>query len=367
MNVELNKNHCIVIRAIYELRIISPQFEHGDLEEKTLELRRLDGVHYPKPISRQNWTAPFADSKTGRVWAMIGQAVRRQLPHDHPIERAIRECKRADSALVADLKSQIVDLEKRVKEAERLQGQAETGLMNFKANHHAQQCADAHYRINFERVAGDNKRLAEAAEKDANTILELLGQVTMLTRRVNQMGAAMPESTAPGGAVPIKRPTFIEPVLTGNDKDLTQEDVLLSYRRAIDDALRELEGKAGKSPNPDITIVFHDFSIGVKKLYDDGKLPLRASGLDNFIFACHGLTRDIREQVFCKVAKLIPIDPVVVVIDGSKIIGSLPAMTKGNANNHEWFVTLARAKTWRKQPINPLDEGFDTTIFRRIG
>jgi len=343
------------------------KLENAWVERKTAVLKRQEGEEKTGAVARQQWTAPFGDTSTEKTWAQIGEAVRGRLPYNDPIEIKIRACKSADSALVADLKEQIVHMETRVEEAEAAKSKAIIEFEEFKAKYFNEQCTDAHYRINFDKTIKSNKRYIEQAKQDSETMKGLISQVQMSNQHVALLEAKLTDEdlNLNVGVESIKRPRVFEPKLTGSNESLEDEELLIMYEKAIEVWLDDMEAVEKKSDS-DITIVFHDFNLDIKVFVAEGKIPFRSARMDNIIFACHGASADIRMLIYRRIAALSASTPRVVVVSGKGRVQHLPVKERKGVDNHRWFVSQVRTGAFRARPVNGLNEGYDMVIYRRL-
>jgi hypothetical protein len=369
LELKLTKNQELVLRAVYELRIEkkSHTIEHAWIEEKTITLKILGNEKKTNKVSRQQWTEPYNNTPTEKMWKRIGEAVRGRLPSNDPIEKRIRAYNSADSVLVSELKDQIVQLEARVEKAEAAKAKTNTEYEEFKSKYYKEQCTDAHYRINLKKIIIEKETLIARSKLDGDTINGLIIQENTNQKKIALLEATLSDECLklPTDVESIKRPQFFEPKLIGRDDNLGNEELLIMYENAIGVGLDDLE-KATKKCDADVTIVFHDFNIDIKTFVKEGKVPFRSVRIDNIIFACHGVSPDIRGTIYRRISALAAYVPRIVYISGKGKLEYLPINGREGVHNHDRFVTLVRTGAFRTMPINGQKEGYDTVIYRSL-
>ena len=380
MSIKLTTTQVVTLRAIYALRGANYEKSLPDLDvmAKTQELRESDGAKNPKPVGRQLWTSKSVTdpNPTTRVWAMIGLAIRGKLPHNHPIEKKIRAFKEDSAAENArfkeenkKLKEMVKSLEGRVEKLGSEKSEATKDLKEYKDEYRNDQCEDAHYRINFEKIGNTNVKLNVQADNDRKTIAGLTLENSNLNQRIRDLEAMLSDAgqAVSGKVKSIKPPTILEAQLTGDNKSLTDPELRVQYIAAVEAKIEELETVARRKQQPDITIVFHDFNADTKALVDAGDIPPRSAQADNILFACHGVSPELREEVYRRAEPLTGAKPRVVIVSGKGKVARIPVKDRTNENDHDWFATRVREGKYRRTPIVAEREGYDTVIYRRLG
>jgi len=377
-NIKPGSPQHYVIRAIYALRggDYRIKLEHSDVEEKTSKLRHDDGARKTNPVGRQSWTSPFKPTDTDKVWEQIGDAVRGKLPHNHPIEMLIRDCKADDTVEKERYKEEnerllerLADLESRVAIAEVASKAAVAELQEFKNKHYARQCEDALYTVEFRKIVKQNESFIERAKQADKTIKALTAKVSSLEREKSDLESILADedSALNSDVKSIKRPVIIEPKISGTNVTKDAAGLLEEYSKAIQAELDVLEDTAKKKDRPDITIVYHECNIDLKASIDAGRIPFRSSRLDNILFACVGPTPRDRQEIYLRASTLIPSAPRVVIVSGKGKVEQLPVKERTIESDHEWFTALVRTGKIKLRPVNGLEEGYDTVVYRRAG
>ncbi len=378
--VKLTRTQGTVAHALCRIRGVdntrSLKGEFAKIEETTAQIRRENNDPKQGKISRQLWTEPFSKNETGKGWKMLGQAVRGELSHQHPIEIFIRRF-RADPAVeLAQKEGELnqaqkiaTDLQAQFEIASKERDDAKTALDEYKSKFRADQCTDAHFKVNYQRVIGDNEKKTEEinAQKDITRGLKI--ENTNLVGRINELEAQLRDLSGDQlkNVVPLKKPDFIEPEIVGSEKDIDTDDLLIKYEDAVDDALEKLKKLVRKKKQPSITIVFHTFNESIENLYKDQLIPLLSSSADNIVFGVCSFDKDLRQRVYGEARILTKSDPLIVHVSGAKV-SCLPPPNRTSQSDHERFVALARGGYPARQTrFNPENEGYDTVVFRRLG
>lgn len=362
------------IRGVDNTRSLKGEF--AKIEEATAQIRRENNDPKQVKISRQLWTGPFSDKDTGKIWKKLGQAARGELSHQDPIEQLIRSFKDDPAVELAKTEGElyqtqkiVADLEGQLDVAKKERDEAVKAYDEYKAKFRADQCTDAQFKVNYQRVIEDNEKKTEEINTQKEITRGLKTENTNLVGRTNELEAQLRDLTGDQSknVVALKKPDFIEPKIVGSEKDIDTDDLLIKYEDAVDDALDKLKKLVRKQKLPRITIVFHTFNETIENLYKDQLIPLLSASADNIVFGLCSFDKDLRQRVYGEARILTKCDPLIVHISGEKV-SCLPPKKRTSQSDHEWFVALSRGGYPSRQTrFNPESEGYDTVVFRRLG
>ena len=370
----LTRTQKLVVKAIYAARVASgsKRVTNDEVSKHTELVLIAEGDPKPKKVSRQNWTSKSKYTKTDQVWRLISEAIKGNLPGNHPIERMIRDCDIPDQALLRSLKEENIALKSETKDLLRCvddvnnqKKEIEKKFKELRSKHYTKQGEDALYKVSFERIVRENRGLAKQADTDSKTIKGLMMKISECQKEINTLKASLSDLNISHKKVsPIIKPKLFEPRISGKDPDKSSDALLKDYYDESYSLLDSLENIIKSIQDSEIVLIFQMFNCNVKSLIAQGKIPFRSAKKNTYVFSFLGIYKDFRKEVYKRLLPFSFAEPQVVIIVNSKI-ATLPT-ERTNHNNQQWLEHLVHTEKFRKQTINPETEGYESVIYRKL-
>lgn len=314
-----------------------------------------NGVPHEYGIGRNNW----ARRNAGEEWKAIKEAIKANLPQDHPVELEIAKFGKFETH--SFYQNQIKKLQYDLEIVENKFKSKEKELDEYKQSYYSKHFEDNRYRLNCKKMEIQLNTLVTHGNDDKTTIQKYQIENAVLSKE-----NAVLKKRANGATELIHPPFLYQADMKKIDTKLSNIELYSAYQYLRDDAMQSMLKEMSKNEKhpQDVFLIFHEFNTEIEELVDN-YIPFKEPH-NNYVFSCFAPLRTFREQIYKETAKFMPLPPTVIFVTGNMVNSNLtggPGFDWSKDVNGRMRLMMRELKKFN--PYAPIEEGFEKLYIRR--